>query len=474
MQINGPGLYYIGLFGTIGSGGEVENLRLENVTINGLSYVGGLAGINQGIIHYCSSSGHVTSGDYSEAVGGLVGYEDGTIYYSSSTATVSGGTYSGSLGGLVGSSSNDGLTIQCYATGTVIGGNNSYDLGGLVGYNWGGTIGNSYAVGAVTGGNNLEDLGGLVGYNYYGDISQCYSAGAVTSGSNSKYLGGLVGYSDTGNISHSYFLKNAGPDNTYGAALTSAQMKNKSSFVGWSFGSIWQISAGDYPTLVWQSTIPVSDYIKTTKCTVAAGSGSKGDSISFSGTMNATADDFNDANNSSDANFVKVTISPKDANYSRVITFPVNGKTWKKGAFSYSGTENGVKKSFSYVVKTGKYSLSVSNIDLSGLECPLTIDINVGGFDETANIDESIVDGTKPMPINLLMGVKNSLRVDKSKFTKKSGKITQVTVSGGFSEKNANDMNWLLILSMSVSAPRHLRYLPPTSKTSKANSPARM
>ena len=109
LQINGPGLYYIGLFGAIGSTGLVENLRLENVTINGLSYVGGLAGINQGIIHYCSSSGHVTSGDYSEAVGGLVGYEDGTIYYSSSTATVSGGTYSGSLGGLVGSSTNDGL-----------------------------------------------------------------------------------------------------------------------------------------------------------------------------------------------------------------------------------------------------------------------------------------------------------------------------------------------------------------------------
>ena len=104
-----------------------------------------------------------------------------------------------------------------------------------MGYNWGGTIGNSYAVGSVTGGNNLEVLGGLVGDNYYGSISQCYSAGAVTSGSNSKYLGGLVGYNDTGNISHSYFLKNAGPDNTYGAALTSAQMKNKSSFVGWRF-----------------------------------------------------------------------------------------------------------------------------------------------------------------------------------------------------------------------------------------------
>jgi hypothetical protein len=41
------------------------------------------------------------------------------------------------------------------------------------------------------------------------------------------------------------------------------------------------------------------------------------------------------------------------------------------------------------------------------------------------------------------MGVKNSLRVDKPKFTKKSGVITQVAISGGFSDKNVNDANLL-------------------------------
>jgi hypothetical protein len=153
--------------------------------------------------------------------------------------------------------------------------------------------------------------------------------------------------------------------------------------------------------------------------------------------MNATTDDIDSAS------FIEVKISPEDTNYSSVITFPVNSTTWKKGKFSYSGTENGIKKSFSYVVATGKFTFAASNIDLSGLECPLTIDINAGDFISKAMVDESIVNGAKPMPINLLMDVKNSLRVDKSKFTrnKTTTNITQVVVSGGFSVANLNDAN---------------------------------
>jgi hypothetical protein len=124
-----------------------------------------------------------------------------------------------------------------------------------------------------------------------------------------------------------------------------------------------------------------------------------------------------------------------------VITFPVNGKTWKKGKFSYSWTKSGVKKSFRYNVKNGKFAFAASRINLSGLECPVVINVNVGDFAGTAEINEAIVNGKKPIPIKLLMGVKDSLRVDKSKFTKKSGSITQFAVSGGFSVGNLSDAN---------------------------------
>ncbi|MGA2679455.1 MAG: C10 family peptidase [Sedimentisphaerales bacterium] len=191
------------------------------------------------------------------------------------------------------------------------------------------------------------------------------------------------------------------------------------------------------------STSPSSYSIPITKCTVAVGS--KGDSISFSGTMDANADDFNAANSSSDANFVEVIISDENSNDMDpcIITFPVNNKTWKKGKFGYSGTVNGVKKSFSYNVKTGKFAFAASKINLSGLECPVIININVGDFAGTADVNEAIVNGKKPIPIKLLMGVKNSLRVDKPKFTRNqnTSHITQFTVSGGFSVGNLGDAN---------------------------------
>jgi hypothetical protein len=65
----------------------------------------------------------------------------------------------------------------------------------------------------------------------------------------------------------------------------------------------------------------------------------------------------------------------------------------------------------------------------------------VGGWTGIAEVNEAIVNGKKPIPINLLMGVKNSLRVDKYKFTKKAGVITQVAISGGFSVEDINNTN---------------------------------
>lgn len=247
-------------------------------------------------------------------------------------------------------------------------------------------------------------------------------------------------YQTTTNAKGIYALVNVPPYSTYTISVVRA---------GHSFADV-NTSTGqsqDYEATsgnCWAvDFVSLRDFV-VGKCTVSAGS--KGDSISFSGTMNATADDFNDADNSSDANFVKITISDENSEDMDpcVITFPVNGKTWKKGKFSYSGTENGVKKSFSYVVKTGKFAFAASKINLSGLECPVIIDINVGDFGGTIDLNEAIVNGLKtPIPINLLMGIKNSLRVDKSKFTEKSGVITQVAVSGRFSDSDVNDPNLL-------------------------------
>jgi hypothetical protein len=186
----------------------------------------------------------------------------------------------------------------------------------------------------------------------------------------------------------------------------------------------------------------VSTNLKTVpiiKCAVTAGSKIHRDKISFSGTMGATAGDFNDANS------VIVTIRAESAGdmAPRVFTFPVNNKTFKKGKFKSTITSKPSKMSFAFNTKKKTFSFSASNIDLTGLSCPVGIEVEVGDWAGAAAVNETIVNGPKrPIPIKFLMGVKNSMRVDKTKFTrnKKTGLITQVAVKGGFSVKNAIDM----------------------------------
>ncbi|MFZ0033558.1 MAG: GLUG motif-containing protein, partial [Sedimentisphaerales bacterium] len=524
---------FLGLFGEIYSGGEIKNLRLKNVNITGgpdSILLGGLAGINNGNISNCCSTGAVTGGNSSSNLGGLVGYNEGNIRDCFSTDVISGGVLSIDFGGLVGH--NSGGTINnCYSTGAVSGGNGSYYIGGLSGLLDGGDISNCYATGTVTCGDSSHDLGGLVGRSHgdvsnccstgavtggdgsqglgglagwtesgdisascstgtvtggssamylgglvgwheSGDISDCFSMGSISSDNTSSVVGGLVGYNNHGNItncystgavpessnnkgnlvghnnifdvsitiSNCYYLLNKGgfTYNSYGSPLTAAKMKKQTSFSGWDFISeiangtddIWWIAeSSGYPKLFWQ--------LDVAKCTVTAGSKPNTDKISFSGTMGAVADDFVGAT-------FKVTIYSNDIVSPCVLTFPIDTKTFKvkNGTYSYSKTVSGVKKSFTYSVKTHKFAFSASNVDLSGLGCPLTVEIEIDDYFGTAQMDEAIVNGLKmPIPIKLMMGVKNVLRVDKCtvKQGKKAG-TDQLSANGGFAVEN-QDVN---------------------------------
>jgi hypothetical protein len=433
IDTNGAGNDFLGLFGYV-VGGQIKNLGLKDVNIAGDDNsicLGGLVGNindNSGIISNCYSSGAVTGGDNSEYVGGLVGFNNyGTISNCYSTGAVSGGDNSGYLGGLVGQNNSGGIS-SCYSTGTVTGGNLSAALGGLVGWNINASsISNCYSTGNVTG---TSGVGGLVGSSN-SSISNCYSTGAVTG---TSYLGGLVGYNDSGTISNSYFPVTE-PNNGLGTPLTDAQMKQQKSFVGWDFigetlngpNDIWWINKGvSYPKLYWQPGV--------TKCTVTAGSKVNSDKISFSGTMGATADDFNDANT------VKVIIDSNDIVSPCVLTFPIDANTFKKGKYNYSKTANGVRKSFTYDVKTRKFSFAASNVDLSGLGCPVTVEIDIGDYDKTAEIDEVIVNGPSvPIPILLMMGVKDVLRVDKCQVQQgKDPNSDKLTAGGAFAVEDAD------------------------------------
>lgn len=69
---------YSGLFGRTGNGAHIQNLSLENITIQaGGSFCGGLVGHNQGIVEKCSVAGQIVQ--YSQYTGGLIGLNQGQI-----------------------------------------------------------------------------------------------------------------------------------------------------------------------------------------------------------------------------------------------------------------------------------------------------------------------------------------------------------------------------------------------------------
>jgi hypothetical protein len=285
--INGGSNSYLGLFGNTNTFGSVKNLGLENYSVSGNYYVGGLVGMNYGNISNCYSTGAVSG---SIDVGGLVGCNsNGSISNCYSMGSVSGSPSSSSVGGLVGGNSNGGIS-NCYSTGSVsgyeaVGGlvgdnyngsiSNCYStgsvscstgsyVGGLVGYNNGSSISNCYSTGAVSGSN---EVGGLVGGNSNSSISNCYSTGSV---SGSYYVGGLVGYN--GSACSSCFWDTGSSGQTVGvgdgsssvgvSGKTTAEMKTLTTFTlaGWDFTTIWAICEGtNYPRLIWQ--IPAGDWV---------------------------------------------------------------------------------------------------------------------------------------------------------------------------------------------------------------------
>ena len=129
-----------GLFGVIGENASISDLTLENAAVRGESYVGGIAGYNDGgRVYACAVNGAIT-GTY--FVGGVCGYNNG------------------------------GVVNACAVTGSVSGAN---VVGGVVGYNGNASVSgqllNSFCCANV----NADDIpvGGLCAYNE-GVVSGCY------------------------------------------------------------------------------------------------------------------------------------------------------------------------------------------------------------------------------------------------------------------------------------------------------------
>ena len=182
-----------GLFGFIGTGGDVRRLNLADAWVTGGVSIGSLTGESAGSITAASATNSMIVGG--GQLGGLVGNNVGPITASyTMNATVTGGG-NDTVGGLVGISSAAGSAITTsYALNATVSGGGGFDIvGGLVGDN-STPITASYATGMVNGGGSSDAVGGLVGATQSRSIITASYANVMVNGdAGNDDVGGLVG-----------------------------------------------------------------------------------------------------------------------------------------------------------------------------------------------------------------------------------------------------------------------------------------
>jgi filamentous hemagglutinin family protein len=254
LVIVAPAAGNLGLIGTLGDGVNpttVRNIGVVNVLIQdtlpgffgGGSTDGALVGmVNNGIIVNAFATGNpnaqvpqgsafsgpptspqpvtaaIAAGD---TIGGLVGLNAGIIVNSHADVSVYGGNAGQDIGGLVGTNTRSGVLLNDSSSGTVSAGqpvdsgNLGNDIGGFVGYNNGGVISNSSTTSQVWSLNNNR-VGGFVGQNALGGIiNNGSSSGAVNIqwtldqlGADGQFGGGFVGDNRGGTINNSFTSSN--------------------------------------------------------------------------------------------------------------------------------------------------------------------------------------------------------------------------------------------------------------------------
>lgn len=279
LYINRPETGYLGLFGQNYSNSKIQNLKITDAYINGISNLGILIGWNkwQSEIENCQVSGKIICGN--SFCGGLTGYNNGIISDASADTIIENGL--SAIGGLVGINDNERGEIYRSFAKTNITAPAALTVGGLVGNNVG-LVENSYALGSVSG---YRRVGGLIGQSVSTNsiIKKSYASASVQGDNN---VAGLIGRFTDGSLLNSYWNTSVGSSTGCGgtiscssAGLSSSAMRTQTSYPSsgenpWLFAPTsnapWKLNiitpAGSYfPCLSWQAnnTCPVAPPIAT-------------------------------------------------------------------------------------------------------------------------------------------------------------------------------------------------------------------
>jgi len=241
------GYEYVGFFGCVAPVGQIMNLKMVGVSISADgSFVGGLAGVNRGVISNCEVLGDIDGGDFT---GGLVGLNTAGSSVISDSLTRINVKAPELVGGLVGV--NKGSVVRCATSGSVSG---TSCVGGLIGDNTTAlTVSDCYSLCTISG---HEFVGGIAGENS-GNILYSYAAGRVDG---NDFAGALVGEDHDPDFVSCFWDSNINSDvNGIGngsdpnvVGLTTVQMQQRSTFTdaGWDFINVWDIGENQtYPFL---------------------------------------------------------------------------------------------------------------------------------------------------------------------------------------------------------------------------------
>lgn len=187
---------YAGLFGYLE--GDVSDITLTNVDIEGIRYVGGIAGYvgTQGTISDCIVSGDIL-GSYTIIdiyIGGIAGYAAGDITDCENQAYIA--------------YDNIGISTSEY-------------IGGIVGYVTGGTVRGCIGNGSFEYTHYVK-IGGVVGHAVDAEISDCVNEAAIAVTHLSMYIGGVV-YS-VYNTVVSDCINSAGLSNSYSSSYSTTSL----------------------------------------------------------------------------------------------------------------------------------------------------------------------------------------------------------------------------------------------------------
>lgn len=246
-----------GLFGAIGSGAIVKNIKLEGGSLTG-SWVGSFTAYAAGaaLTNIHSSMTVTSTGSYS---GGLVGEITGPTTLSESSFTGTFNTGPSYNGGLVGRISNPTSTVFNSYTTATINGAGPY-MGGIVGALFDGNVSEVYSNSTIDAGGNSY-VGGISGQTQK-TVANSFSAS--TFANTGTYYGGVIGSNNSGSYSNNYYDRYlANTTNCYGSndagACTAVNASNATPnyfknnntngpFSTWDFTDVWQVNTG-YPTL---------------------------------------------------------------------------------------------------------------------------------------------------------------------------------------------------------------------------------